>query len=133
MRRLAGEYEAKYRAKGDTGGAAIGELVLVVPQAKKRDGKVKPGEFGNFVEKKDNGTLIIETLSHDSKEKNETTTTPLAISARPRTTRIWFWRRRVSRSARPRTTRIWFWWRRVSREAVRRRSLLLSTMCIHRT
>ena len=71
VRRLAEEYEAKYRVKGDTGGAAIGELVLVVPQAKKRDGKVKPGEFGKFVEKKDNSTLIIETLSHDSKEKNE--------------------------------------------------------------
>merc|ERR1719473_2391454 len=40
---------ASERAVSRTGGAAIGDLVMVLPSARKKDGCVSPGEVGKFI------------------------------------------------------------------------------------
>merc|ERR1719163_1313014 len=46
-----------------TGGAAIGDLVMVLPSARKKDGCVSPGEVGKFIkDDKDRQPFKIEKL-----------------------------------------------------------------------
>ena len=54
---------ASERAVSRTGGAAIGDLVMVLPSARKKDGCVSPGEVGKFIkDDKDHQPFKIEKL-----------------------------------------------------------------------